>query len=268
MGMYRDTREYSGEGIPWIITFLILLFLVSVGGAIIYRVTLPMNIATENAAFHNGQPYTDGMRRELDDYMTKYYALPETMQGSREVIRSAIMHDYAGYDSTGLPSDLQTFLKIMKDSTRANQPAPMMQQQSDDVQRQQQEQITMRITNAVGMPSITKFAEKKMLKAILEARDQFQPTFAYTQDMQGRLHFLCNSLGYGLPYATQYTNPLKVAYNNAVIAQADPNGLYSPSSAAGTWVYCNNPATRQMEVQYVEPNVVVTTFPMANTLPY
>ena len=133
MGMYRDTREYTGQGTPWIVTFLIFLFLLSVGGAIIYRVTLPMNIATENAAFHNSQAYTDGMRRELEDYMNKYYALPPQMQGSREVIRSSIMHDYAGYDSTGLPSDLQSFLSVMKSSSRAGQPAPMMQEQPSSI---------------------------------------------------------------------------------------------------------------------------------------
>lgn len=142
---------------------------------------------------------------------------------------------------------------------------------TDSVQRDQQEQLTMQGTTAVGMPGIRNWAERKMLKAVLEQRDQFQATYAYTQDMQGRLHFFCNSAGYGLPYSTQFTNPHKISYqhgNVGVIEQADPNGLYSPASADGTWVYCNNPATHQMEVQYVEPHIVVTTFPMPNALPY
>jgi hypothetical protein len=63
---------------------------------------------------------------------------------------------------------------------------------------------------------------------------------------------LCNSLGYGLPYATQYTDP----------KLADPNGLYTPSSADGTWVLCLNPKTKQAEPQYVEPRVIVSTYPL------
>jgi len=63
---------------------------------------------------------------------------------------------------------------------------------------------------------------------------------------------LCNSIGYGLPYATQYTHP----------SLADPNGLYTPSSAEGTWVLCLNPKTKEAEPQYIEPRIIVSTYPL------
>ena len=50
---------------------------------------------------------------------------------------------------------------------------------SDKVQRQQQEAIAMQATMSVGMPSITNFAEKRLLKDIYELRDKMQPTYTY-----------------------------------------------------------------------------------------
>jgi hypothetical protein len=43
---------------------------------------------------------------------------------------------------------------------------------------------------------------------------------------------------------------------------ADPNGLYTPASADGTWVLCLNPHTKHLEPQYVEPRVIVSTYPL------
>jgi hypothetical protein len=50
--------------------------------------------------------------------------------------------------------------------------------------------------------------------------------------------------------------------NTYVLPQADPNGLFSPASAEGTWVMCLNPKTKKAEPQYIEPRVITTTFPM------
>ena len=102
------------------------------------------------------------------------------------------------------------------------------------------------------MPAITNFAEKRMMKDILELRDKMQPTYTYLVGANNQLTLLCNSVGYGLPYATQYTNP----------NLADPNGLYTPASADGTWVLCLNPKTKAVEPQYIEPRVIVMTYPL------
>lgn len=134
---------------------------------------------------------------------------------------------------------------------------------SDDVQRRQQEQLNTQANQEVGMPAITRFQEKRMLKMILELRDTEIKTITYTQDMNGKLHKLCDSIGFGFPYATQYTNPSRVAGTSVILPQADPNGLFSPTAADGTWVMCLNTETKKLSPVYVEPRVVVSPFPLA-----
>jgi hypothetical protein len=138
---------------------------------------------------------------------------------------------------------------------------------SDDVQRQQQEKILAEGTAQTGMPAIKNFRERKLLKDILELRDQdglVTYTYVYNE-MTGKLVFFCSSIGYGIPYATQYTNPSKIAdqgqnYGYAILPQADPNGLFSPASAEGTWVLCKNPGGPDTRPVYIEPRVVVSPF--------
>ena len=137
---------------------------------------------------------------------------------------------------------------------------------SDDIQRQQQEQILQEGTSQVGMPAIKNFRERKMLKDIIELRDQEGlTTYTYLwNEMQGKMVFFCTSVGYGIPYATQFTNPQKVANisYHIVLPQADPNGLFSPASADGTWVLCKDPNGDKVKSVYVEPRIIVTPFKM------
>ena len=118
----------------------------------------------------------------------------------------------------------------------------------------------MRSVESVGMPGITKFQEKRTLKQILELRDKEIATYSYTQDMNGGLHLLCKSVGYGIPYATQYTNPSVYATSGATLPQADPSGLFSPTSADGTWVLCLNSETKQVSPVLVEPRLILSPF--------
>lgn len=87
-------------------------------------------------------------------------------------------------------------------------------------------------------------------------------TYTYTvPEATGHPVFLCNSIGYGLPAATQYTNPEKYERNGATIPQADPNGLFSPDSAEGTWVMCSDPdGSGKTRPVYVEPRIIVSPF--------
>lgn len=138
---------------------------------------------------------------------------------------------------------------------------------ADAKQRQQQELLQQEASSQTGMPAIKNFRERKLLKDILELRDQDGlTTYTYTfAEMTGKLTFFCASVGYGIPYATQYTNPQKPLhsdyYDSAVIAQADPNGLFSPASADGTWVMCSDPAkSGEVRPVYMEPRIVVSAF--------
>jgi hypothetical protein len=137
---------------------------------------------------------------------------------------------------------------------------------SDSKQRDQQERLLAEGTAQTGMPAIKNFRERKLLKDILELRDQDSlVTYTYVwNEFNGRLVFLCDSIGYGIPYATEYTNPQKVERSNgnayATLPQADPNGLFSPSAADGTWVMCKDPGGSETRPVYIEPRIVVSPF--------
>lgn len=136
---------------------------------------------------------------------------------------------------------------------------------SDRKQQEQQELLLAEGTSQVGMPSIKNFRERKLLKDILELRDQNGlVTYTYLwNELNGKKVFLCNSIGYGIPYSTQFTNPNKGEYSHGTvitISQADPNGLFSPAAAEGTWVMCKNPNGKEVRPVYVEPRIIVSPF--------
>ena len=145
------------------------------------------------------------------------------------------------------------------------------QPNSDQVQRQQQEKVLHEGTASVGMPAIKNFREKKLLKDILELRDQEGlTTYVYiVAEQTGKLIFLGYAIGYGIPYATQYTSPQRPAgysetseRGNISLPQADPNGLFSPASADGTWVLMKDPHGTSVKPVYIEPRCIVSPFPL------
>jgi hypothetical protein len=144
-----------------------------------------------------------------------------------------------------------------------------MPQSSDQKQAQQQEALAQEATAQTGMPNIKNFRERKLLKTILEMRDQEGlVTYTYVfSEQTGKFTFLGQSIGYGIPYATQYTNPSKVGGGSAsgyyTLPQADPNALFSPASAEGTWVLLKDPNGPNVQPVYVEPRILVSPFPLA-----
>jgi hypothetical protein len=116
-----------------------------------------------------------------------------------------------------------------------------------------------------GLPGITNFTEAKLVKHLYELRDQKIMTYTYIPDMNGKLWHLCNSIGYGLPYGVQFSNPEKIEKDSehgyATLPQAEPNGLYMPPTAEGTWVTCINPSNpSDIAPVYVESRVITSPF--------
>lgn len=144
--------------------------------------------------------------------------------------------------------------------------------ESDKRQQEQSEVLLNQATSAVGMPAISNFRERRLLKEILEMRDQGNlSTYTYLwSEVTGERIPLCHSIGYGIPFATQYTNPEKVVeggntnggYWGVTMPQADPNGLFSPMSADSTWVMCKDPEGLEVKPVYVEPKIIVSQFPL------
>ena len=97
------------------------------------------------------------------------------------------------------------------------------------------------------VPSFQWSLERHLAIEIYKARQRQVPTTSLVQsNFTGKVMWQCDSIGFPLPYATQLTNPQQgtdVRNNNVslgvtTIGQAEPNGLYSPASADGTWVPC------------------------------
>lgn len=134
---------------------------------------------------------------------------------------------------------------------------------SDQQQRQQQEAMSRQSNQQIGMPGITNFTEKRIMRRLYEMRDHNVATYTYMVDMQGRLHHVCDSMGYGLPYGTQFSNPEKVVSDGSqvygTLPQSEPNGLFMPPSAEGTWVVCASTEGEFTPI-YIEPRVIVSPF--------
>jgi hypothetical protein len=45
-----------------------------------------------------------------------------------------------------------------------------------------------------------------------------------------------------------------------MLDQPEPNGLFMPNAADGTWILCLDPNTKDLQPVYVEPRVVVSPF--------
>lgn len=99
---------------------------------------------------------------------------------------------------------------------------------------------------AVGYPLLPNHTQKKQFKTILEKFDQpGLVTYTYLIGMHNEVTPICRSQGFGFPESTQFTNPLTLdrrvvdgRSTDGVIANPDPNGLYSPSTSNGTLLMC------------------------------
>lgn len=139
------------------------------------------------------------------------------------------------------------------------------QESAEHKQQRQTNQALAEMDRQIGMPDIHNFQEKKMMKLVMEERDRADLIcYAYVKsEYTGKFNFIGKCIGYGLPYSTEFTNPQKVTgYNSApaVIAQADPNGLYMPQSASATWLFMINPETGKPVPVYCEDNVLVLPY--------
>lgn len=124
-----------------------------------------------------------------------------------------------------------------------------------------------RADRETGMPRITNYAQRKLLKNAYEDMDQTTLTYVYTQGIDGRFVCLGQSIGYGVSLGTQFTASQYPQYiqmpgdvNNVVenIDQPEPNGLYSPSSGEATIVNLIDSTTGKARTAIVEPRIITT----------
>ena len=117
----------------------------------------------------------------------------------------------------------------------------------------------------IGMPRIANFAQRKMLKNSYEDMDQTTLTYVYVQALDGKFVCLGQALGYGVMGGTQFTAPTSTLWGGSGVGyhdrpQAEPNGLFTPSSGAATTVNLINPTTGEAHTALIEPDVVTLPF--------
>jgi len=139
---------------------------------------------------------------------------------------------------------------------------------ADEKQRKETERIMDQVVEQVGLPDIQNFFEYKMSKEIYELRDDSKLVcYAYSQALDGRFIYLGPTIGFGLPYSVQMTNPEKEMYKYnsgyGTLPQAEVNGLFMPEGLSATWVMYIDETTGKPEVMYMEPTLTVrqTKFP-------
>jgi len=137
---------------------------------------------------------------------------------------------------------------------------------ADYKEREATKKATAEAAMQVGMPAVVNFQEKRMLKLLYELRDNPNyRTFTYVRDMQGQLHKLCDSMGYGIPYAMQFSNPQRpvdYVHGAVTIPQAEPNGLFTPATAEATWVMCLDPRDQKIKPVYEEYRITASPYPL------
>lgn len=148
-------------------------------------------------------------------------------------------------------------------------------EKADVVQARQTEQSLSEANRQIGMPEIVNFQQRKLMKQIYEITDREDLVcYAYLQaEYSGKLVYIGRCLGYGIPFSAQFTNPEKVAHQQSynggsfgTLPQADPNGLFMPTSSSATWLLMLDPESNEPRPVYFEPTIVVSPFPITQGL--
>lgn len=150
---------------------------------------------------------------------------------------------------------------------------------SDAQQAKDTEMALSEAQRQIGMPNIVNFQQRKMMKWIFELTDKENlVTYTYIEaSYSGKLVFIGKTLGYGIPFSAQYTNPEKIVHGDHQLGydlvgkinypmklpQADPNGLFMPTSSSATWVIFIDPNTGKPRPVYVESEIIVSPFPLS-----
>ncbi len=154
---------------------------------------------------------------------------------------------------------------------------PVRKQSADNIQAKETQKSLGEANRQVGMPNIVNFQQRKLMKLIYELCDKEDLIcYAYIKsDYRGELFFIGKCIGYGIPFSAQYTNPMRIfdaeqeggvkeKYEDngevQVLPQADPNGLFMPTSSSATWLMMIDPKTKKARPVYIEPEIVVSPF--------
>lgn len=112
--------------------------------------------------------------------------------------------------------------------------------------------------------------ERHLVIELYNLRNKKVVTHAVWRSDYGLVEGDCPSMGFGIPYDTSLTNPLRATdedsqgYDKAAlttIEQAEPNGIFASKNTTATWVMCVGDSG-QIEPVYVESKVTIYPGPV------
>lgn len=108
--------------------------------------------------------------------------------------------------------------------------------------------------------------ERDLVIQLYNTRNLKALTHSVWRSDRGMVEGDCSSIGFGIPYDTSLTNPLKGTYHanggTTVVEQPEPNGIFASKNTSATWVLCAG-STGTIEPLYVETKVTVYPYPVS-----
>ncbi|WAI96157.1 hypothetical protein [Vibrio phage vB_VhaP_PG11] len=133
---------------------------------------------------------------------------------------------------------------------------PSQDRKDQDTANQQQAQYA----KSQPVPVFNWSFERHNTIELLKIRNERAVTHAVWRSDYGTIEGDCPSIGFGLPYDTSLTNPLKpygrVGTALTSIEQAEPNGIFISKNTSATWVLCVGD-NGQIDPHYIESKVTV-----------
>jgi hypothetical protein len=119
------------------------------------------------------------------------------------------------------------------------------------------------------IPTFDWSLERELIIKLYELRNKQVATHSVWRSALGTVEDDCPSIGFGLPYDTSLTNPLKPVNpswrDSSIVEQQEPNGVYASKNTSATWIMCTGPGG-SLEPHYVETKV--TVYPYAVEVDY
>jgi len=112
--------------------------------------------------------------------------------------------------------------------------------------------------------------ERDLIIQLYHIRNSKVATHAVWRSNYGMIEGDCPSMGFGIPYDTSLTNPVKSTDQDekgngssslTTIEQAEPNGIYASKNTSATWVMCIGNAGI-IEPVYIESKVTIYPGPV------
>lgn len=155
------------------------------------------------------------------------------------------------------------FVMMMGTMLSAGTCSPSPNADKKDAKKVEQQQSQYGIGQPI--PAYDWSLERHLVIQLYNVRNQKAATHSVWRSDHGVIEGDCPSYGYGIPYDTSLTNPLRATGDTyhaiTSIEQAEPNGIFASKNTAATWVMCLGDAG-QIEPVYVETKVTVYPGPV------